>query len=116
MEETYTLPSTEDLLVSSTASVGRISPEVSAIFSKSVLSGRAFAEPEIVGAAHRGSLVRITSRQEGVGRTPDILGDVHLSGVSPQAYFVSGNEHVYITVLKRKKTKCVIDVLYSLLI
>ncbi|XP_042184753.1 endochitinase A-like isoform X2 [Oncorhynchus tshawytscha] len=89
VEETYTLPSTEDLLVSSTASVGRISPEVSAIFSKSVLSGRAFSEPEIVGAAHRGSLVRITSRQEGVGRTPDTLGDVHLSGVSPEAYFVS---------------------------
>nr|XP_046177446.1 mucin-12-like isoform X2 [Oncorhynchus gorbuscha] len=89
VEETYTLPSTEDLLVSSTASVGRISPGVSAIFSKSVLSGRAFSEPEIVGAAHRGSLVRITSRQEGVGRRPDTLGDVHLSGVSPEAYFVS---------------------------
>ncbi|XP_055722701.1 mucin-12-like isoform X2 [Salvelinus fontinalis] len=89
VEETYTLPSTEDLLVSSTASVGRISPEVSAIYSKSVLSGRAFSEPEIVGAAHRVSLVRISSRQESVGRTPDTPERHTSPRVSPQASFVS---------------------------
>eukprot|EP00063_Salmo_salar_P020904 XP_013995739.1 PREDICTED: uncharacterized protein LOC106569181 isoform X3 [Salmo salar] len=89
VEETYTLPSTEDLLVSSTASVGRISPEVSAIYSESVLSGSAFSEPEIVGAAHRVSSVRIPSREESVGRTAETAERCTSPRESTQASFVS---------------------------
>ncbi|XP_045061812.1 mucin-12 isoform X2 [Coregonus clupeaformis] len=91
VEETYTLPSTEDLLVSSTASVSRISPVASAIYSKSGLSGRAFSDPELVDAAHRVSSVRIPSRKESVCRTAETPERRTSPRVSPQASFVSGS-------------------------
>ncbi|XP_045549623.1 uncharacterized protein DKFZp434B061 [Salmo salar] len=81
-------PSMEELLVSPSASVGRISTAVSRRslrsslserapsetvirYSESVLSGRALSKTELVDAAQRVSPVRIPSRQERVGRTPE---------------------------------------------
>eukprot|EP00063_Salmo_salar_P071577 XP_014046412.1 PREDICTED: uncharacterized protein LOC106599644 [Salmo salar] len=82
-------PSMEELLVSPSTSVGRMSPAVSRRSSKSSLSerapsetiirysesclpGRAFSETKLVDAAHRVSSVRIPSREESVRRTAEI--------------------------------------------
>ncbi|XP_036841944.1 mucin-5AC isoform X2 [Oncorhynchus mykiss] len=76
-------PSMEELLLSPSASVGIISPAVSRTSSETApsetviryfesdLSGRAFSETELVDAAQRVSSVRIPSREESVGRTPE---------------------------------------------
>nr|XP_029499204.1 uncharacterized protein DKFZp434B061-like [Oncorhynchus nerka] len=76
-------PSMEELLLSPSASVGIISPAVSRTSSETApsetviryfesdLSGRAFSETELVDAAQRVSSVRIPSRDESVGRTPE---------------------------------------------
>ncbi|KAM9428096.1 uncharacterized protein ACWYII_019323 isoform 2-T2 [Salvelinus alpinus] len=78
-------PSMEELLVSPSTSVGRMSPAVSRRsskcslserapsetiirYSESCLSGRAFSETKLVDAAHRVSSVRIPSREESVRR------------------------------------------------
>ncbi|XP_029581375.1 mucin-12-like isoform X2 [Salmo trutta] len=94
-------PSMEELLVSPSTSVGRMSPAVSRRssksslserapsetiirYSESCLSGRAFSETKLVDAAHRVSSVRIPSREESVRRTAEIP-ERHLSPrVSPR--------------------------------
>ncbi|KAK6302718.1 hypothetical protein J4Q44_G00270730 [Coregonus suidteri] len=105
VEETNREPSMEELLVSPTASVGRVSAVVSAArHSESGLSGRAFSETELVDAAHRVSSVRIPSREERVMRTAD-TPERHTPSVSPQASYVSE-----CPVMFEKEDWCVITI------